>query len=129
MRCVIVICWSFVKSLRNNASSFPTLIMNDEAFTDPDKKANLLAGLFAANSQLPARTQPLAEIEKVWVTMSSIFFRAKPVKRVLADLNLNKSNNSVVLIAKVESLENEKFIFGMKPLQIFKVVLMLLMIC
>ena len=66
--------------------------MNDETYTDPVEKENLLAELFAFNSQLPASTQPLPALERVSVTMSSIFFRARAVKRVLANLNVNKSS-------------------------------------
>ena len=47
------------------------------------EKANLLAGLFAANSHLLSLStpQPLPELERISV-----------VKRVLADLNVNKSS-------------------------------------
>ena len=69
----------------------PTLIMNDQIFTEPVDKANLLAELFARNSFLPESNQPLPELERVSYTMPQIFFRARAVKRVLADLNVNKS--------------------------------------
>ena len=74
--------WSFVKRVKNNASSaIPTLIMNDQIFTDPVDKANLLAELFAKNSFLPDSDQPLPELESVSRTMPKIFFRARAVKK------------------------------------------------
>ena len=77
--------------------------MNDETFTDLVEKANLLDGLFAVSSHLPANTQKLPDLERVSVTMPSIFFRA----RVLADLNVNKSSGPdgiPALILKQSSL-------------------------
>ena len=65
--------------------------MNDQVFTDPVDKANLLAGMFASNSNLPESSQPFPELERVSVTMPKIFFRVRAVKRVLSDLNINKS--------------------------------------
>ena len=84
--------WSFVKQLKNTASqSIPTLLSNDEIFTNPVDKANLFADLFALNSNLPDSSQPLPELERVSSTMPEIHFRTRVVKKVLLGLNVNKS--------------------------------------
>lgn len=85
--------WSFVKRVKNNnsSSSIPTLIQNDQIFTDPVDKANLFAGIFAENSSLPESSQPLPVIEEVSSSMPEIFFRTRGVKKVLKELNVGKS--------------------------------------
>ena len=63
--------------------------MNDQIFTDPVDKANLLGRMFAENSTLPESSQPKPELARVSCTMPKIFFRARPVKMVLEELNVN----------------------------------------
>lgn len=85
--------WSFVKRVKNQTScSIPTLFKDDQIFTHSVDKANLLARLFAANSSLPESSQPLPEIDNVSCVMPKIHFRTRAVKRVLANLNINKSS-------------------------------------
>ena len=84
--------WSFVKQIRNTASqSIPTLLSNEEIFTDPVGKANVFADLFASNSTLPDSSQPLPQLERVPSSMPEIHFRTRVVKKVLLGLNVHKS--------------------------------------
>ena len=81
--------WSFVRRVKDNSSSFPTLVKDDLFFTNPVDKANLLAQMFARNSSLPESNQPLPVIDNVSSSMPQIFFRTRGVKRVLANLDVN----------------------------------------
>ena len=94
--------WSFVKQMKNTASqTIPTLLSNDEIFTNPVDKANLFADLFASNSNLPDSSQPPPELERVSCTMPEIHFRTRVVKRVLLGLNVNKSTGPDGISAQV----------------------------
>ena len=91
-----------MKRVKNTEfSSLPTLIKDDQIFTHSVDKANLLAEGFAKNSSLPDSNQPLPSVPIVSCNMPDIHIRTREVKKVLENLNINKSSGPDGIPARV----------------------------